>query len=375
MNNQKKSKFYWNKESLDSLREHKKQALSYKEIAEKMRLSESQISNACFKYRILLDDKSRKIALRNAQLKGIKSNIEKHNLTEWSKEKISYLKELKNRSLSNKEIAKELSTSKSSVDNACFLFRILLSPEERRKKRSEAGQKGSLKLRPYYKKRGEINKINSELGYIVGVLFGDGSTIDKGNHGSAQLKTVNKSFASTFFKALKDYGFDPKYQIRTYNKIFKKENRVYNNVVYHEVSYSSIYFVKNILSLFGPTDTKNWKINVEYILSLSAEFYKPMVRGLFDSEGCFWISKDKKGCLEFSSTNRTGAESLHLLLSHLGFDFRLNSVKRGGFYEYKIRTKKLSNIKKFHDEIGFSVDYKQEKLKDFLKDTKQKETG
>lgn len=301
-------------------------------------------------------------------------NNQKKKRFYWNKESLDKLRELKNQGLFNKEIAEKLSTSEYSVDNACSKFRILLSPKERKKKLIQASQKAKLTLVPRYKKRGEIRKFDSNLGYIVGVILGDGSTTNRGNHGSIQLKTTNKSFADIFFKALKDYGFQPKYHIRKYNKVFKKENRVYNGVIYHEVFYNSIYFLNNIIKIFGLTNTKKWKINVEYVLHLGNEFCKSLIRGLFDSEGCFWTGKNNKRALEFSSTNKEGSESLFLLLTKLGFDFRLNKVKRDGFYEYKIRTTKISNIKKFYDEIGFGVDYKQEKLKDFLKGIKQERT-
>lgn len=285
----------------------------------------------------------------------------------WNKESKLILKELKNQSLSNLEIAEKLSASKSAIDNACSRFRILLSPEERKKRLGEAAIKASLKFIPIYKKRGELHSFDSNLGYIIGVLLGDGSMSDRGNHGSIQLKTTNKSFAMTFFKVLENYGVNPKYHIRKYNKIFKKENKIYNNVTYHEIIYNSIYFVKNIIKLFGLTNTKKWKINIDYVLSLGNDFCKSLIKGLFDSEGCFWIGKDKKVGLEFSSTNKEGTESLYLLLSKLGFDFNLNKTKRDGFYEYKIRTGKISTIIKFYKEIRFSVDYKQERLEGFVK--------
>jgi len=283
----------------------------------------------------------------------------------WDQERISRLKELKENDLTNKEIAEELNTTKYSVDNACHIFRVLLSPEKLRQKRSEAGKKGASRLRPYYKERGQLHSFDADLGYILGVLLGDGSMTDRGTHGSIQLKTTNKSFAMFFFRTLVNYGANAKYHVRKYDKTFKKGNKVYKNVIYYEIFYNSIYFVNNIKKTFGLTSTKEWKIDVDYVISLGVDFCRALTKGLFDSEGCFSVGK--RVMLEFSTTNKKGAESFHLLLSKLGFDFRLNKAKRDGFYEYKIRTRKKENILKFYDEIGFSVDYKQDKLEGFVK--------
>jgi DNA-binding transcriptional regulator WhiA len=333
-----------------------------------MNLSASQISNACFKYRIIFSERARKEAMRKAAHKGHKIASEKYKWTEWTNERLLALKKLKEDGLSNKEISSRLSVPKSSVENACHINRILLSPEKLKEKQAEAGRKGSLKLIPIYKERGQLHSFDSNLGYIIGVLYGDGSMSDRKNHGSVQLKTTNKSFAMAFFRALVNYGANAKYHVRRYNKIFKKEGRVYNNIIYYEIFYNSIYFVKNIVEKFGLTTTKEWKIDVDYVTSLGKDFYRALIKGLFDSEGSFSVAK--KTSLEFSSTNEKGAQSLHLLLSNLGFDFRLNKVKRDGFYEYKIRTGKNSNIIKFYEDIGFSIDYKKEKLEKFVKERK-----
>ena len=365
MNSQKR--FYWDRESLDKLREYKNENFSYKEIAKRMNLSASQIANACFKYRILFSEQARKEARSRAGMKGMKSRIKKYNLTQWTNKMLLDLKNFKENGLSNEEIAKQLSVPQSSVENACHINRMLLNPEKLKEKQSEAGRKGSLKMRPIYEERGKLHAIDSNLGYIIGVLFGDGSITNRKTYGSIQLKTTNKSFAIAFFRALVNYGLNAKYHERVYDKVFKKYGKIYYDVTYYEVFYNSIYFVKNINKLFGLTTTKEWKIDVNHVLSLGNEFYKALVRGLFDSEGSFSVGKNNKKCLEFSSTNKEGAESLYLLLSKISFDFRLNKTKRDGFYEYKIRTSKKSNIFKFYEEIGFSIDYKQERLEGFVK--------
>ena len=161
----------------------------------------------------------------------------------------------------------------------------------------------------------------------------------------------------------------PCYYVYTYDKHFKKEGRIYRNVTYHEVFFNNVFFVRNILEIFG--STKNWRINVDKFLSYGNDFCIGFIRGMFDSEGSFWIQKGKnlnKGTISFSSTNLEGAKEFYELLNRLGYEFRfyLNERKNGGI-EVSIRTCKLSIVNKFFQEIGFSIDRKQEKLANFIK--------
>ena len=142
----------------------------------------------------------------------------------------------------------------------------------------------------------------------------------------------------------------------------------YYNVVYHEVFFHSVYFVRNIVDVFGKTTTKEFIIDMDLIMCFDEFFWFALVRGLFDSEGCFYIDKrsDRRGNLSFSTTKKKGVESLAFLLSKMGFMFNINKSWRKGFYEYRLRTSRFSVIKRFYEEIGFGVDYKQQRLKEFM---------
>ena len=210
----------------------------------------------------------------------------------------------------------------------------------------------------------KLNRFDEDLGYIIGVCFGDGSIVKVGNSKAICLRTTNESFAKAFFNAVLDYTkVEPKYHIRIYDKYFKKENRFYKNVKYYEVFLYNIFFAEKLQNVFG--STIKWKIDVNKYLNYKKSFIIGFIRGLFDSEGSI---SGKKTSLGFSSTNKEGIESFYKLLSTLGFGFNFNVYKRkNGIIEYKIRSSKRSVIEKFSKEIGFNIDYKQKILKNFIK--------
>ncbi len=266
--------------------------------------------------------------------------------------------------------------SQSAIDNACHKFRILLDDKTRKDNKKKGSKIGGEVLSKKYKKRGKLNYFNRDLGYILGVLFGDGSAVDLGKRGCIELRTINKSFALAFYNSILNYTNEkPKYHIRNYTKHFKKENRTYENVIYHEVFFNSVYFTRNIINLFGKTNTKEWRINIKQFASFGEEFILSFIKGMFDSDGCFHFKKrlnHYKAYLEFSSTNKRGIETFQLLLKNLNLSFNLNKIFRSGFYEYRLRTTKISTIIDFYRKVGFSVDYKQNRLQEYIKHLNKK---
>lgn len=296
--------------------------------------------------------------------------------TTWNKEKLILLRKYKKQNLSNKQISEALDIPFKSICYANTKYRILLTLEERKRKISEAGQKGRAVFKRMSELRGKLSSFDSSLGYVVGVLFGDGSAVDMGCRGCVELRTTNKSFADTFNTALKKSTKEiPKYHIRTYTKRFEKENKTYFNVKYYEVFHNSLYFVRNIVRTFGKTTTKEWNIDINFICSLGEDFCLSLIRGLFDSEGSFSMNdkgKYLRGDLSFSTTNNKGAKNLQLLLNTLGINCKLyQSLRKNKFYEFRIRTGKRDTIKRFYEKIGFSIDYKQARLKKFVEHISQ----
>lgn len=289
----------------------------------------------------------------------------------WNEEKLRILRGCKGKGLTNCKIAKKLHIQKKVIDYACTKYRILLNKEIRKKRLKEAGLKGHANYRAKREKLARISNFDENLGYILGVCFGDGSAVDLGRRGYIELRTVNESFAKTFLNRLQKYTkVKPKYYINTYTKTFNKENRIYENVKYHEIFFYNVFFVRNIIRLFGKTTKQEWRINSNKFISFGPSLCKGVIQGLFDSEGTCWIEKENRyRCwIEFSTTNKKGAEDFFRLLLRLGFDFRFNIHKRkNNIIEYKIRSSKLEVIKKFYEKIGFNVDYKQQNLEKFIK--------
>lgn len=367
--NNKKEGFQWTIDKINLLRKYKKEGKPTKDIALLMKTTGSSIEYGCYKFRIYSDEEARKKRFSEAGTKGVKNKIKKYGLTEATPFLISEIRKLKKKGLPDKDIFQKLSISFSSLRNICHKNKITLDKEVRERRFMEAGIKGGAAFK---KKRQDLAKIHSfdeNLGYIIGVCFGDGSVIDLGRKGYLELRTVNESFSKAFYNTLLSYTTQkPCYYIYTYNKVFKKENRYYKNVKYHEIFFNNVFFARNLLNIFG--STKNWKININKFLSYGKKFCIAFIRGMFDSDGSFWVDKGRqplRGNVSFSSTNKQGAVSFHQLLLKLGFDFNLNSNKRkNNKIEYSIRSNKLSTVKKFYKEIGFNVDYKQERLEEFI---------
>lgn len=370
MNSENKSfkkRTKWTKVKVELLKKYKEKDLSIKEIATLMNLTESSVKGACTVYRVLLNKKIREERRREAGLKGVKNKIKKYNLVEFTSSLVGKIKKLKEIGLENVKIAKKLGLPFNSVVNICSKHKIRLGEKIRKQRMKEAGLKGREIFRKKRKNLARLHSFDWNLGYILGVCFGDGSVIDRGNKGCIELRTTNKSFAKKFYNILLVYTKQkPCYYIRIYNKSFKKDKRNYFNVKFYEVFLNNIFFVRNILKNFG--ETKKWNIDVDSFLSRGKPFCFGFIKGLFDSEGSFWIDRQGlRGNVSFSSTNKEGTLNFHKLLIKLNFDFNLNSYKReNNKMEYKIINNKLSVVKRFYEEIGFNVDYKQERLEEFI---------
>ena len=78
-----------------------------------------------------------------------------------------------------------------------------------------------------------------------------------------------------------------------------------------------VFFVRNILNLFGRTTTKEWQININQVTAYGKSFCFGLIRGLFDSESYVYDNKKRiHGQIVFGSSNGKGASSLSNLLNH-----------------------------------------------------------
>jgi intein-encoded DNA endonuclease-like protein len=273
----------------------------------------------------------------------------------WSKEKV--INELKNlaliigRSPSNKDIVKKRGWD---LPKACrFYFGSL------NKAKLATGLPVNEQTRAYELPK-KAKKLSPELGYILGVIYGDGFVDVKFK--KTCLNVTDKDFADNFAVVLEKWS--GKKPTARYNKKRK----------YYEVR----LYGKRIASFL-----KNF--DVMTISSASEEVKCSFLKGLYDSEGtvaAYNLDNPKKASRKIGFYN-ADEELLRLvirILKDVGFkNIKLNSKRRSGFgskrKQYEILLYGKKNLELFHQKIGFSIKRKLKQLEKAVKSyTKYKHT-
>jgi hypothetical protein len=195
------------------------------------------------------------------------------------------------------------------------------------------------------------------LGYIVGVLYGDGFIVR--NDHTVGLKTTNKSFADSFTAAITAwFGVEPKRYQRLENK--KIGTYTYHDVLYYEVLFCRATIGRAILHVFGDTRTFAWQINIEQTLAFGEAFACGLVQGLVDSEGS--VETDRR-IISVASSHRPGLESLQQLLEKLGYDVSLYDSKTRATYRLTLYGEVAARYAK---NIGSRIDVTQGLLQQLI---------
>lgn len=207
----------------------------------------------------------------------------------------------------------------------------------------------------------KINDVNLSpspaLSYVIGVYLGDGSIHNKDNGKyRIKLKVVDREFAEAFYNALKTLGLHP---------VFGFENdstRV--NRFYVEGSSKALYgFLKN---------------PIEFLFEVAELYPAEFLRGFFDSEGFPVVSAGKRFRVYVEAVN-SNLKLLEFSRKLLETKFKITSaifkmyskgqrvVIRGREYKsnvdmFGLRITRLMDIKRFHEEIGFTAERKTQKL-------------
>jgi len=185
---------------------------------------------------------------------------------------------------------------------------------------------------------------SKELGYILGVIYGDGCL----NKYTIKLKVKDLDFAETFAKNILEWS--------GYGCSIKKDDFELYIVTFHSVRackfLSSIKFV----------DIKNWE----------RENKISFLRGLFDSEGCVPDTSKRAKSIIFYNSNKKIIDITSFLLNELGINHSITSRKpsKGKIGKWKFIRKKnycisitnYENKNKFYRDIGFSIKRKQDRL-------------
>jgi len=203
-------------------------------------------------------------------------------------------------------------------------------------------------------KHHQINKnakiLSEDLAYILGVKRGDGywrkRITSQRTSGEIGFNVKNLDFAKEFEKRLKRWsGIQP--------KIWEKDGKFY-------VMLYSIDAV-NVAQ----------KISLKEILASNDGVKADFLKGLYDSEGGVLgknLNRRKFACrwIHFSNSNKETILTVSKLLKDFGINHKIKSRIHSGFgskkLQYEILTFGLENFEKFYKNIGFSIQYKKDKL-------------
>lgn len=196
----------------------------------------------------------------------------------WNDRDIEYLRQnFKDKTL--KELSLYLNRDESSINNKAYRLKL-----KRIYKFKDLNFKGgNLK---YTLNHNYFENINSrDKAYFLGLLVADGSVNNK-NLVSTFLQEKDKHILETFKNYLNYTG------VIKYNK---------NRTKTSQAQYSLRFISKKIcedLSKYGVVKNKTF---ITYFPDIPEEFYSNFIRGVFDGDGCIYISQNLRNSL-FSIT-------------------------------------------------------------------------
>ena len=199
-----------------------------------------------------------------------------------------------------------------------------------------------------------FQNLSSELGYILGVIGGDGYVIVKRTKGRIGLEVKDQDFAQHFHNQLAQWS-GLKFSLG-----FNQNKKLYTTILY---SLRAARFLKDF-DIYNLINADN-KIKANFL------------RGLFDSEGCvqaYNLRTLRKATRFISFHNsdeklvffvKTLLESLGIRVQNIDKIIGSGFIKHGVYFRLRVGGKQ--NLKMFKDEIGFSIKRKNKKLEELLK--------
>lgn len=200
-----------------------------------------------------------------------------------------------------------------------------------------------------------IPEPSNELAYVIGVLYGDGSVINEhGYHYDIELLVKDREFAEAFSRAMAKL-LDKKYMEPEWSKPHKRWRVYYSSKAFHT------WYRKQTLDRL-----KKYIEHDKYTVAHS-------VRGLYDSEGCNYRCKR---IIFYNNDIKLLYYVKHLLKKYFGIiatgpylHTRAGSImeRNGETYKrrgntYSIAIYKRQHVKRFLNEIRFSITRKQQGL-------------
>ena len=214
-----------------------------------------------------------------------------------------------------------------------------------------------------------VPKPSPELSYILGVLDGDGYVRVMGRHYLVGLSSIDKEFVETFNNALvKIFGKNKPYAIWVEKRAPPRKP-----------SYGVKGVCKRFVIWYLSTSKKErWM--------LAKEYPKHYLRGIFDSEGSVIVQESYTSnapaldCrIVLYNTDLELLMFVQKLLAEQGYESKIYKVYDAvgyakfpeGYFprrkaEYALTITKRENVKRFANEIGFTIRRKQERLQRYV---------
>ena len=192
------------------------------------------------------------------------------------------------------------------------------------------------------------------LGYIVGVLYGDGHL----NKNYFVLGARDKDFVEYFQCAMVEAGFGWR-RIRKAWVTYKGERRL----VWRLEAYGR-RDVEQLEERFGPFTTFEWRV-ASSIKDLPLAFRIGLLQGFYDSEGFVALGKRGKNQVAMvgaSVSNHEGLKDIAELLRDLGYRPTIFKGKKKAHPQCRMMLAKLDDVARFRERIGFRIQRKHTML-------------
>lgn len=196
--------------------------------------------------------------------------------------------------------------------------------------------------------------VNKSLAWLLGVFCGDAFISEN----VIRLSTVDKDFANKF----KKIGYSiikrkPKEWVTVPEN--KNHNTVYTIAFYYKP------FIKRLIQRYDSFKKEEWRVP-EGIIRGNRKLQIEFIKGIFDSEGCFYIQrgiKYNKIRISITSTNKPQFKVIQQIIKKIGIDIICHERKKR--IDLCIYNRK--DLLLFKNIIGFTIKRKQKALKKALK--------
>ena len=213
--------------------------------------------------------------------------------------------------------------------------------------------------------------INPDITYLAGLIAGDGDIYQNKKSAIIRFHSVDKELLNKASKIIKEnFGLDA--------KIIKSSART------SCIRIESVVIAELLEKLGVPSGKKSHRIDITpKLVSTGEQCVKSFIKGLFDTDG--YVNNSKRGSqsIGFTTTSKSLAQKLQLILEWWGIIAKLRTKNKIGQtttirgrtvetkrLQYQIEIRGIDNFKAFKDNIGFFNKQKQEKLNSLIRNIK-----